>query len=70
MLITCNEMTVNYTVMHCNTLHYTVEHSAAHWISDNKTRSYNVVEDVIRLLPPEHISAKSTAEDKYKWRIM
>ena len=69
MLITCSEMTVNYTVMHCSTLHYTVEHTAAHCSSD-KTRSYNVVEDMNRLLPPEHISAKSTAEDKYKWRIM
>ena len=37
MLINCNEMTVNYTVMHCNTLHYTVEYTVAHCSSANKT---------------------------------
>ena len=35
-------MTVNYTVMHCNTLHYTVEYTTTHCSSDNKTRSNNV----------------------------
>ena len=30
-LINCSEMTVNYTAMHCNTLHYTVvEYTATH----------------------------------------
>ena len=29
-------MTVKYTVMHCNTLHYTVEYTATHRSSDNK----------------------------------
>ena len=38
MLINCSEMTVNYTVMHCNTLHYTVESTATHYSEDNKTR--------------------------------
>ena len=70
MLINYSEMMVNYNVMHCKTLHYTVEHTATHYSSDNKTRSYNVVAYVVRLLPPEHIAAKSTAEDKYKCRIM
>ena len=37
-LINCSEMTVNYTAMHCNTLHYTVEYTATHCSSDNKTR--------------------------------
>ena len=40
-LINCSEMTVNYTVMHCNTLHYTVEYTATHCSSDNKTRPNN-----------------------------
>ena len=42
MLINCNEMTVNYTVMHCNTLHYIVEYTTTHCSSDSKTRSNNV----------------------------
>ena len=40
-LINCSEMTVNYTIMHCNTLHYTVEYTATHCSSDNKTRPNN-----------------------------
>ena len=35
-------MTVNYTVMHCNTLHYTKEYTAAHCSSADKTRSNKV----------------------------
>ena len=26
----CSKMTVNYMVMYCNTLHYTVEYTATH----------------------------------------
>ena len=70
MLINFSEMMVNYNEMHCKTLHYTVEHTATHYSSDNKTRSYNVVAYVVRLLPPEHIAANSTAEDKYTCRKM
>ena len=35
-------MTVNYIVMHCNTLYYTVEYTATHCSSNNKTRPNNV----------------------------
>ena len=35
-------MTVNYTVMHSNTLHYAVEYTVAHCRSANKTRSNKV----------------------------
>lgn len=38
MLINCSEVAVNYTEMHCNTLHYTVEYTATNWSSDKKTR--------------------------------
>ena len=50
MLINCSEMTVNYTVMHCN--------------SDNKTRP-NSVAYVVRLLPSEHTAAKKYYRKKY-----
>ena len=30
MSIYCSEMTINYIVMHCNTLHYTVEYTATY----------------------------------------
>ena len=43
-------MTVNYTVMHCN--------------SDNKTRP-NSVAYVIRLFPSEHTAAKKYYRKKY-----
>ena len=36
-------MTVKYIAMHCNTLHYTVEYTAAHSSSANKTRPNQVV---------------------------
>ena len=42
MLINYSEMTVNYTVMHCNTLRYTVEHTVAHCSSASKTRTNKV----------------------------
>ena len=42
MLINCSEMTVTCTVMHCSTLHYTVEYTATHCRSDKKTRPSNV----------------------------
>ena len=51
-------MMVNYNVMHCKTLHYTVEHTATHYSSDNKTRSYNVVAYVVRLLPQNTLQQK------------
>ena len=35
-------MTVNYSVMHHNTLHYTVEYTVAHCSSANKTRPNKV----------------------------
>ena len=50
MLINCSEMTVNYTVMHCN--------------SDNKTRP-NSAAYVVRLLPSEHTAAKKYYRKKY-----
>ena len=34
-------MTVNYIVIHCTTLHYNIEYTAAHSSSDNKTRHNN-----------------------------
>ena len=51
-------MMANYNVMHCKTLHYTVEHSATHYSSDSKTRSYNVVAYVVRLLPQNTLQQK------------
>ena len=61
-------MTVNYTAVHCNTLHYTVEYTTTHCSSNNKTRPNNIA-NVIRLLPPENtLQQKITAENKYKWR--
>ena len=36
-------MTVNDTVMHCKTLYYTVEYTAAHCSSVTKTRPNKVV---------------------------
>ena len=41
MLIECSEMTVNYTVIHCNTLHYTVEYTKTNCSSGNKTKPYH-----------------------------
>ena len=38
----CIEITVNYIAIHCNTLYYTVEYTAAHRPSGNKTGSNNV----------------------------
>ena len=35
-------MTVNYPVMHCNTLQYSVEYTVAHCNSANKTRPNKV----------------------------
>ena len=43
MLINCIDVTVNYTVMHCKSLHYTVEYTATHFSSDNETRPNKVV---------------------------
>ena len=51
-------MTVNYTVMHCNTLHYTVEYTVTHRSSDNKTRSNKVAGMQSGYCPPEHTAAK------------
>ena len=34
-LLNCSEMTLNYTVMHCNKLHYTVEYTEKQCSSDN-----------------------------------
>ena len=42
MLINCSEITVNYTVIHCNTLHYTVEYTVTDCSSVNKTRPKKV----------------------------
>ena len=43
MLTTFSGMTLNYTVMHCNALHYTVEYTVAlQRSSANKTRPNNV----------------------------
>ena len=47
-------MTANYTVMHCNTLHYTVEYTATHCSSDNKTRPNNAAGMWSGYCPPEH----------------
>ena len=42
MLINSSEMTVNYPVMHCNTLQYSVEYTVAHCNSANKARPNKV----------------------------
>ena len=70
-LINCSEMTVNYTAMHCNTLHYTVEYTATHCSSE--TKQGLTIANVIRLgrywpSDREHTAAKSITENKYKCR--
>ena len=58
-------MTVNYTVMHCNTLRYTVEYTETHSRSVKKTRPNNVASwYVIRLLSPEHIATKKVLQKR------
>ena len=56
-------MTANYTVMHCNTLHYTVEYTATHCSSDNKTRPNNVAGMLSDYCHPQYTTAK-----KYCWK--
>ena len=51
-------MTVNYTVMHCNALHYTVEYTVAHCSSANKTRPNNVAGMYSGYCRPGHTAAK------------
>ena len=52
-------MTVNYIVMHCNTLHYTVEYTVALLSSANKTRPNKVAcMESSGNRCPEHTAAK------------
>ena len=51
-------MTANYTVMHCNTLHYTIEYTATHCSSDNKTRPNNVAGMLSDYCHPQYTTAK------------
>ena len=63
-------MTVNYTVIQCNILHYTVEYTATHCSVEKKqTRPNNVASMWIGHRPGTYCS-NSTVENKYKCRIM
>ena len=54
MLINCSEMTVNYTVMHCNTLHYTAEYTAVQTTKQDLKR------------PTQSPSNKDRCQDRWK----
>ena len=51
-------MTVKYAVLHCDTLHYIVQHTVAHCSSANKTRSNKVVGMQSGYCSQEHTSAE------------
>ena len=51
-------MAVNYTVMHCSTLRYTVEYTVAHCTSANQARPNKVAGMQSGYCNPEHTASK------------
>ena len=46
-------MTVNYTVIHCNTLHYTVEYTVATAWGQNNSWSMEMASQILPFIHPE-----------------
>ena len=63
-------MTVNYTAMHCNTLHYTAECTETHCSSDRETSPNNVAAMWSDYCPQNTLQQKITAGNKCKCKIM
>ena len=62
-------MTVNYIVMYCNTLHYTVEYTVMPCSSGNKTRPANVAGMWSGCYPPRTCCSKKCTEVLQKTNI-